>query len=429
MKKLYFIIIALAAILLHSCYKEDKNLFDESSANRLTAAALNDRKLLESSTNGWLLEYYPGGTEKTLGGYNMLIKFHDGKVDLATDVETEGDDGETVPAWQTTASLYDVIMDEGPVITFNSYNPVIHYFTQPIASWLGADPVGNAGDFEFIITKTTDEEVTLRGRKYGTVMRMTRLADDFDAKAFSEKVDKVINGQKFSFYEIYADGQDIGYLELSSGTRRMVSTIKGQDSQAYSFVYTADGISFSDSLKFDGIAEAKFTFDEAKQEFVGNKITLKGIDDPVYTQFIGDYVLKTDADPVGQDVSIVADIKNVSYILKGLSYNGTPFDVEVSYYHGAAEIDSQTTSATYGGQPISFFAAKASSGQYGTSSFLGLIATQTGENPVTYTFSDNGWGALTGVQLDSFFAGPYSAAQKSFTGDILELAHPILIKK
>lgn len=429
MKKLYFIFIVLAGILFHSCYKEDKDLFNVSSANRLTAAALDDRKLLESSKNGWLLEYYPGGTEKALGGYNMLIKFHDGKVDLATDIETEGDDGETVPAWQTTASLYDVLTDEGPVLSFDSYNPVIHYFTQPIASLFGADPVGNAGDFEFVITKATDNEVTLRGRKYGTVMRMTRLADDFDAKSFADGVDKVINGQQYSFYEIYADGKDIGYLELSYGTRKMVSTVKGQDSQNYSFVYTKDGINFSDSLKFNGLSEAKFTFDETKQEFVGSKITLKGIDDPVYKSFIGDYVLKTDADTIGQDVSIVEDIKNVSYLLKGLKYKGTPFNVAVSYYHGALEIDGQTTEATYGGYPIAFFAAKISSGQYGTSSFLGLTATQTSENPVTYAFGDNGWGALTGVQLDSFFAGPYSSAQKAFMGDILELGHPVLIKK
>lgn len=429
MKKLYFIFIIMVGILLHSCYKEDKDLFSESSANRLTAAALADRKLLESSKNGWLLEYYPGGTEKSLGGYNMLVKFHDGKVDLATDVETEGDDGTYVPAWHTTASLYDVLMDEGVVLSFDSYNPVIHYFTQPIASLFGADPVGYAGDFEFIVTKTTDDEITLRGRKYGTVMRMTRLADDFDAKAFSEGVDNVINGQQYSFYEIYADGKDIGYLELSNGTRKMVSTIKGQDSQDYSFVYTKDGINFSDSLKFDGVAETQFTFDEAKQEFVGNKITLKGIDDPMYKSFIGNYVLKTDEDPVGQDVSIVEDIKNVSYILKGLKYKGVPFEIAASYYHGSLEIDGQTTKAIYENYPIAFFPAKTSSGQYGTSSFMGLTTTQTSENPVTYAFSDNGWGTLTGVLLDSFYAGPYNATKKAFAGDILELGHPILIKK
>ena len=70
--------VALATLSLQSCLTDDKELFDESAANRIEAVVAADKQLLESATNGWQLHYYTG-KQYTGGGYTMFVKFKDGK--------------------------------------------------------------------------------------------------------------------------------------------------------------------------------------------------------------------------------------------------------------------------------------------------------------------------------------------------------------
>ena len=58
MKKIYLILLAVLGMTATSCLMEEKELFDKTAAERLDAYLTEYNTLLESSENGWLLEYY-----------------------------------------------------------------------------------------------------------------------------------------------------------------------------------------------------------------------------------------------------------------------------------------------------------------------------------------------------------------------------------
>ena len=160
MKKIFLATaIAFAALSLQSCLHDDEELFPDSAANRLEAAVKADRELLESAENGWEMHYYTG-EQYTGGGYTMFMKFKNGKAFVSSDI---------APADMVETSSYDIVKDKGPVLTFNTYNMVMHYLAQPFQD----DVDGEQGDYEFVITKTTQDSIYVKGKKWGNKFVMT----------------------------------------------------------------------------------------------------------------------------------------------------------------------------------------------------------------------------------------------------------------
>ncbi len=52
-------LVAMSAVLLQSCLKDQEDLFDNSASERLQMVLDNTKRILESSEDGWVLDYYP----------------------------------------------------------------------------------------------------------------------------------------------------------------------------------------------------------------------------------------------------------------------------------------------------------------------------------------------------------------------------------
>ena len=165
MKKIINSILIGAAVLgLSSCsLHDDTELFGEPAAERLEKAVAADKALLESASNGWELHLWTG-KEYSAGGYTYFMKFANDKVTVSSDI---------APATMKTTSSYDVISDQGPVLTVNTFNEIFHYLAQPSMD----DDDGEQQDYEFVIMRTTNDSIYLRGKKWGNHMVMTRVAE------------------------------------------------------------------------------------------------------------------------------------------------------------------------------------------------------------------------------------------------------------
>ena len=225
--------VALATLSLQSCLTDDKELFDESAANRIEAVVAADKQLLESATNGWQLHYFTG-KEYTGGGYTMFVKFKDGKAYASSDI---------APADSVATSSYDVIKDKGPVLTFNTENGIMHFLAQPYQD----DVDGEQGDYEFVIMRTTNDSIFVQGKKWGNEMVFTRVADDVNWEDQINKMHKVFYSMKWLYT---VDGAQNEQVSFDPSARRMY--VGDNDDAGVPFYVTTDGIAFREAVKING---------------------------------------------------------------------------------------------------------------------------------------------------------------------------------
>ena len=145
MKKLFSIslLFSVAAMMFTGCVSEEDDLFDSSAAERLMTSKKMYTDRLGGST--WVMEFYPLNTDEAPKGQGYLIlnKFNrDGSVVQA--MQNELTDGQ----YLTDTSLWEVISDQGTVLTFNTFNKCIHMFSDPGLYQTGQ---GFEGDYEFVI--------------------------------------------------------------------------------------------------------------------------------------------------------------------------------------------------------------------------------------------------------------------------------------
>ena len=144
MKKSTILILISSLLAFTSCLFEQKEAFDKTPAERMEGYLNEYQELLESSADGWILEYYPN-SDLTYGGYVYFLTFNEGEVtvqfQLAADVSKE------------ITSLYKMTPDDGPILSFDTYNAYLHYFATPSSS----EYLGKRGDTEFKIHPSADD--------------------------------------------------------------------------------------------------------------------------------------------------------------------------------------------------------------------------------------------------------------------------------
>lgn len=210
-KFLLYIMGVISMLSFQSCLHDDKELFDESAAERLEHATEETKQILESSTSGWAFQYYLGD-EYTSGGCTYLVKFKDGKADVALDLVDDPTD--------ITHSSYDVVKDQGPVLTFDTYNEWMHYFANP-----NSDGTTNGGDFEFSVMKISNDTIDLKGRTTGNKMRLIRLPENTDWSTYFNAIYD-FEDNMFDSYRVMEDGVEQGVVSFNSRRYSYVASDK-----------------------------------------------------------------------------------------------------------------------------------------------------------------------------------------------------------
>lgn len=192
MKKLLYITMMAAALLATGCAGEEDDLFDASAAERLNAASAKYSALLESNTNGWVVQYYPtnDGNLTTGVGYLWCLKFNsDQTVNVGMNNYFSGN------VYKEDTSGWEVITDNGPVLSFNTANKLIHAFSNPDVRNIPDNDdnvwgVGVGGDYEFVIVDAPEDHsyMMLKGKKRGTYNLMTPIPDSLSFKDYLDSV-------------------------------------------------------------------------------------------------------------------------------------------------------------------------------------------------------------------------------------------------
>ena len=197
MKKIVSLTLLLAAgIGFTACVNEEDDLFDKTAAERLNEASALYSSRLMAQPNGWAMQLYPtNDNEAPYGsGYLVLCRFNK---DHSVVVSMKNQFTDNV--YRTDTSLWEVITDNGPVLSFNSHNDCLHAFTDPEdILWTGnADEPNNetgtgvGGDYEFIIVDAPEDAsyMMLKGKKRGTYNLFTPVEEGVEYESYLADVE------------------------------------------------------------------------------------------------------------------------------------------------------------------------------------------------------------------------------------------------
>lgn len=209
-----FLAGALLSLSFVSCVNEEDAVFDKSAGERLNEASSIYTKRLSSSEHGWVMEYYVTNSDEAPKGlgYLMLVDF-----DKNGSVRVGMNNVLSYNNYRESTSAWDVITDNGPVLSFSTYNTCIHAFSSPEKnSSLGLDKgKGMEGDYEFVITDCPEnaQHVTIKGKKRDMYSRLTRLEQETN---FAEYLADLTMKQRSIF------GQSVpNYILMNIGGEKM----------------------------------------------------------------------------------------------------------------------------------------------------------------------------------------------------------------
>lgn len=203
--------MAITALALTSCAGEEDDIFDKTAAERLNESSAKYSARLEAQPNGWAMQYYPTyNDEAPFGsGYLILMRFNP---DYSVDVSMDNRFSNNVYASATSA--WEVIKDNGPVLSFNTFNSCMHAFSDPEdIPWTedSEQSEGCGGDYEFIIVDAPEDAsyMMLKGKKRNTYNLLTPIEEGVDYKDYLADV-KAFHNKIFPETELVSNLMHFG---------------------------------------------------------------------------------------------------------------------------------------------------------------------------------------------------------------------------
>jgi hypothetical protein len=216
-------------------------------------------------------------------GYNIIVTFDkNGKVTATTkNVMIEYADGNGTKkellvrnapanAIVTDSSTWEVINDYGPIMTFNTYNNVLH-------AW--ADPRDNGdallGDYEFLILHADANYVKLKGKKQSAYYYLYPLETGVTAAQYFSEVeamDKRLFGNG-NLLHVQANNEEYMLYDGASGIFMLAGlgeTPNTEEPESYPVAAMRNGIQFMNSPR--ALGDTRYTIKGDKMESSSSSI-------------------------------------------------------------------------------------------------------------------------------------------------------------
>ena len=272
-KLFIYLLLALPALFLQSCQTEEENVFDKSYAERMDDFLQKAQETLVASQYGWALDYYPKSNQ-SYGGVAYTIKFT--RDNAIVRYENNPDDGEV-------KSLYKMKEDDGPVLSFDTYNTFLHTYATPKSG----EYRGKEGDFEFVIDSIGADRIKIHGKRSLNTMYLHKLSGE--ASEYIEKVTNLTNLFVFSDVALNVGGKPYK-LVVTDKNNRQLAIYDGDKVIAESaYAFTDKGIRLYEPIMLNGVQLYDLTLDAetAKLSGTGVESTASNVDVNLIANMIG----------------------------------------------------------------------------------------------------------------------------------------------
>lgn len=332
MKRILYTFISLALLAIPSCQTFEPDVFEQSSAVRLNAFLEDIRETLKTEQYGWTLDYFPGSA---YSGTTFTLEFTDQKVTARH---------ESDPAVSET-SAYNLKTDDGAVLSFDTYNSILHQYATPSSRLYQA----KGGDFEFEIRSFDKDAKTIsligkRSRNTCTLRPLTKPAANY-----LKGIAALESSLTVAAAAATLGGKEIEAF-LDSGTRSMTIGEKGASGdslQTIRYVLTETSLRFMKPFTVEDKTFDEWVFNKADTTLVGGDIKFIKFFPPgyiSYEDFLGKFTMTYGGGRGSFPVTLVEDEAGRTFKMEGLS---TFFQPVLGYNGGRGRLT--WTKQTIGG--------------------------------------------------------------------------------
>lgn len=422
-----FAFVALAAF--PACQQLEPEVFDEPSSARLAGLLSDIRTALSSEQYGWTLDYFPSSK---YAGVTYALSFTDQKVTACV---------ETDPATKVT-STYALKTDDGAVLSFDTYNTVLHEYATPNSSLYQA----KGGDFEFEIRSFDKEKKVItmvgkRSRNTCTLRPLTKPAEQYFAavKAFEESITLA------AFEGSIGDSLVVGFID--NAVRSISISPKGDETQSVDvrYVVTENTLRLMTPLEYNGVEFTEFSFEPSNETLHGGEISFVKVIPKGYLSFeslLGNYSLQFTGGSM--NVTMEDDGTGKGFLLAGLS---SAWKLPIRYNAGRGRVAFNVQQVGANSTHTFWFCAlDAGISQFSWSEDNGMYSTVDDETLPNFTLSfvDDGnyeggssWSGWVSFYVTAFKGAPASGTYDSsglpsawyFSNGSSYLQGPITMKK
>lgn len=279
-KTIFRTLLIAAAATATSCTFEQEDFFEDSASLRVTHTnAKIQQRLVEQSAegnHGWVIQYFVAGTDEWSGpGFNLFGSFYDGGlVTLAGNHQylRNGNANKFTKA----SSTYEMLAEEGPVLSFNTWNDVLTVFEDPVDPTkapgnLINDGEGMNGDHNLVLAALNDDDIIFRGERHSALTRFVpcdRPWEDYIADTETMK-NAITNSSINSYYVVNEANDTLYFVGLRSGRFNFCERVNDPLSvKSLACVFTPQGFRIEREQTFGGNTFQEFTLAEDNTHLV-----------------------------------------------------------------------------------------------------------------------------------------------------------------
>ena len=251
-----YIILLITLSLVASCSYKEEDAFEQKPANRTNNTLETYKNTLEGDTY-WQLSYFPKVSrsflklprmDHSIGGYNIFLKFKDGKVSASAEFMPNNDEYTTYFSYQNTEAI---------TLSFDTYSDVLHHFRRTS----GQFPNARGGDIELEILEPINNGFSILGRSSATKMTLTKFTGN--RQEYLNKVranTETLKGKGLNTTQI---GGKAVTMVLFPSYRQIAFSYDDQNVQQ-AFIVTDKGLKFYEPVTVNGVTLDELYINEAK---------------------------------------------------------------------------------------------------------------------------------------------------------------------
>lgn len=342
--KIAFLTAAISVLFsMQSCLKDQEDVFDKTPAERMNAYLNDVDKILQSPENGWVMYIFPIYSGSPTAGFIYTASFDGTSVTFRSERDSDGSTSAT--------SYYRLTNDNGPCLSFDTFNSVYHYWATPGNS--GDLYQGRGGDVDLVFMEVSKDKIVCEGKRLRGRVEMYPLEKDAETYiqeciAYRKSNNDIYFGVHWNGENLNAEFYDSGLLGKTSSTnpyRLIEFSYNAEDGTTkyddHAFVYLPDRIRFYKPIKYNGLSVRDFKVDFTE---IGESSIIPFDGEPIlFTKpltylpldsFAGEYSLTYEKSWEGDndfktiDLTIAKNEDGDGLVLKGLN---DKWELEMSY--------------------------------------------------------------------------------------------------